>query len=379
MTIAIDFVGTNLGSGTKTYNINFCNQLNKLELKENIIIFICKSYLEQFNLEVSQNTRIKYIIKSNLLSITLLRLLWMQFILPFELKLYGVKKIYSPMNFSPILAKLLNIKIVLCLHSNLPWVYFNLMPGNAVRNFFTKKLMELCIYTCDQLLVNSYFAKEEITKILNLYKKKIEVAYLNIDSKFLSETLKKKTINNFNYEDKYILSVMSCVRYHGIINLLKAFKLLIGEINYNIKLVLVMQILDKKYFSEIKKYIEDNFLESKIAIYSNLDSNELPSLYKFSQVYVFTSYCEVFGLTSLEAMSQGTPVVISNRSALPEINGKSALYFDPDKNIQIKNKLKVCLLNNNVRQKIIKEGKDNLKRFNLDSSIKKTLNIIEEL
>ena len=100
-----------------------------------------------------------------------------------------------------------------------------------------------------------------------------------------------------------------------------------------------MQILDKKYFSEIKKYIEDNFLESKIAIYSNLDGNELPSLYKFSQVYVFTSYCEVFGLTSLEAMSQGTPVVISNRSALPEINGKSALYFDPDKNIQIKNML----------------------------------------
>ena len=28
MTIAIDFVGTNTGSGTKTYNINFCNELN---------------------------------------------------------------------------------------------------------------------------------------------------------------------------------------------------------------------------------------------------------------------------------------------------------------------------------------------------------------
>ena len=48
----------------------------------------------------------------------------------------------------------------------------------------------------------------------------------------------KKSIKNFNYEDKYILSVMSCVRYHNIINLLKAFKLLIKEINYNIKLVL---------------------------------------------------------------------------------------------------------------------------------------------
>ena len=379
MTIAIDFVGTNLGSGTKTYNINFCNQLNKVELTENIKIFICKSYLNHIALEINENSRIEYIVKSNLLSITLLRLLWMQFILPFELKLLGVKKIYSPMNFSPILAKFLNIKIVLCLHSNLPWVYFNLMPGNRLRNFFTKKLMELSIYTSDHLLVDSYFAKEEISKILNLYKKKIEVIYLNINNKFLSENFKKKSIKNFNYEDKYILSVMSCVRYHNIINLLKAFKLLIKEINYNIKLVLVLQILDKKYFLEVKKHIEDNFVEDKIFIYSNLDSDELPSLYKFSQLYVFTSYCEVFGLTSLEAMSQGIPVVISNRSALPEINGNAALYFDPDDVDEIKNSLNKVMLDKNLRAELIQNGKEQLNKFNSEKNIKKTIDIIQNL
>jgi glycosyltransferase involved in cell wall biosynthesis len=379
MTIAIDFVGTNLGSGTKTYNINFCNQLSKVELTENIKIFICKSYLNHITIEINQNNRIEYIVKSNLLSITLLRLLWMQFILPFELKLQGVKKIYSPMNFSPILAKFLNIKIVLCLHSNLPWVYFNLMPGNRLRNFFTKKLMELSIYTSDHLLVDSYFAKEEISKILNLYKKKIEVIYLNINNKFLSENFKKKSIKNFNYEDKYILSVMSCVRYHNIINLLKAFKLLIKEINYNIKLVLVLQILDKKYFLEVKKHIEDNFAEDKIFIYSNLDSDELPSLYKFSQLYVFTSYCEVFGLTSLEAMSQGIPVVISNRSALPEINGNAALYFDPDDVDEIKNSLNKVMLDKNLRAELIQNGKEQLNKFNSEKNIKKTIDIIQNL
>ena len=379
MTIAIDFVGTNLGSGTKTYNINFCNQLNKVELTENIKIFICKSYLNHIALEINENSRIEYIVKSNLLSITLLRLLWMQFILPFELKLLGVKKIYSPMNFSPILAKFLNIKIVLCLHSNLPWVYFNLMPGNRLRNFFTKKLMELSIYTSDHLLVDSYFAKEEISKILNLYKKKIEVIYLNINNKFLSENFKKKSIKNFNYEDKYILSVMSCVRYHNIINLLKAFKLLIKEINYNIKLVLVLQILDKKYFREVKKYIEDNFAEDKIFIYSNLDSDELPNLYKSSQLYVFTSYCEVFGLTTLEAMSQGIPVVISNRSALPEINGNAALYFDPDDVDQIKNLLNKVMLDKKLRAELIQNGKEQLKKFNSEKNIKKTIDIIQNL
>ena len=60
----------------------------------------------------------------------------------------------------------INIKNILCLHSNLPWVYFNLMPGNLLRNFITKKLMEMSIYSCDLLIVNSNFAKKEIVKAL---------------------------------------------------------------------------------------------------------------------------------------------------------------------------------------------------------------------
>ena len=44
MTIAIDFVGTNTGSGTKTYNINFCNELETISLKENVIVYLSKEY-----------------------------------------------------------------------------------------------------------------------------------------------------------------------------------------------------------------------------------------------------------------------------------------------------------------------------------------------
>ena len=37
MTLAIDMVGTSLGSGTRTYNLNFCNYLNKEKLKKKYI------------------------------------------------------------------------------------------------------------------------------------------------------------------------------------------------------------------------------------------------------------------------------------------------------------------------------------------------------
>ena len=379
MTIAIDFVGTNLGSGTKTYNINFCNELSLLDLTQNIKIFICKNYLKELSREINENNQIEYVIKPNFLSITLLRLLWMQFIFPFQLKLMGIKKLYSPMNFSPLIAKFLNIKVILCLHSNLPWVYFDLMPGNLVRNFVTKKMMELSIKSCDLLIVVSQFAKKEIIEILKIDLKKIEVVYLNINKKYFSLVDNKKLIKNFDYESKYILSVMSCVRYHNIINLLKAYKKLTSNLDFDIKLVLVLQILDKSYFLEIEKFIKSNFKENQIMIFSNLSSENLPNLYRYAELYVFTSYCEVFGLTSLEAMSQKTPVVISNKSSLPEINGNAAIYFDPDDIDEITNSLKMILMDNTLRQKLIEEGIAQLDKYNSKDNIKKTISIIENI
>ena len=377
MTIGIDFIGTNLGSGTKTYNINFCKELNSLAVSSNIKIFICKNYLSQISQEFNSNSKIEYVVKPNFLSITFFRLFWMQFILPFELKLLGIKKLYSPMNFSPIIAKFLNIKVILCLHSNLPWVYYNLMPGNRIRNLITKKLMEISIYNCDLLIVNSFFAKEEIVKNLNLSKKKIEVVYLGVSKSFFSIKNEKNLINHFNYDNRYILSVISCVKYHNIINLLYAFKILIRDTD--IRLVLILQILDKNYFLEIKKFIKNNFLGSQIIIVSDVNINQLPKVYKNADLYVFTSYCEVFGLTSLEAMSKEIPVVISNRSALPEINGNAALYFDPDNINEIKNSLKKALLEKSLRKTLIKNGREQLKKFNSTTNVKKTINIIDNL
>jgi len=379
MTIAIDFVGTNLGSGTKTYNINFCNELTSIDLTQNIKIFICRNYLKEIEREINENNQIEYIIKPNFLSITFLRLLWMQFIFPFQLKLMGVTKLYSPMNFSPLITKLLNIKVILCLHSNLPWMYFDLMPGNLVRNLITRKMMELSIKSCDLLIVDSHFAKKEIIEVLKLDQKKIEVVYLNINKKYFSAIDNIKIIKNFNYESKYILSVMSCVKYHNIINLLKAYRKLTSDLDFDIKLVLVLQILDKNYFLEIEKFIKSNFTENQIVIFSNLSSDNLPNLYRYAELYVFTSYCEVFGLTSLEAMSQKTPVVISNKSSLPEINGNAAIYFDPDDINEITNSLEMTLTDKSLRKKLIEEGIAQLKKYNSKDNIKKTIRIIENI
>ena len=374
MALAIDMIGTHLGSGTKTYNLNFCNYVNSQNINEKIYIFITKDYLDNINLQ--SNPKINYIIKSTIFSNTFFRILWMQLFLPFELKKLKIEKLYSPMNMGPIFLRLFNIKLILGLHSNLPWVYFSKMPGNFFRNIFTKFIMEKSIFACDTLIVDSKFAKNELTNLLKINENKVFAIHLGIDKIYLNLDNNEDYLNNFEYNN-YIISVLSCVKYHNIINLLKAFKLLKQEKNIDFKFVFVLQILDKKYFSIINDFILNNFEKHEIIFLHNLDNKYLVNLYRKATFYIFSSYCEVFGLTSLEAMSQGCPVLISNKSALPEINGEAAEYFDPDNENQIKESMHKILSDVNFRNDIITKGRIHSKKFRWEKTVQETIKILD--
>jgi glycosyltransferase involved in cell wall biosynthesis len=56
----------------------------------------------------------------------------------------------------------------------------------------------------------------------------------------------------------------------------------------------------------------------------------LAALYAGAAVFCFPSLCEGFGIPVVEAIAQGTPVVASSLTAIPEAGGNLATYFDPE-------------------------------------------------
>jgi glycosyltransferase involved in cell wall biosynthesis len=79
----------------------------------------------------------------------------------------------------------------------------------------------------------------------------------------------------------------------------------------------------------LRARIARNGLEGRVEWHPYAGEKELPGLYRGARMLLLPSLAEGFGLTALEAMACGTPVITSNTSSLPEVVGDAGLLVDP--------------------------------------------------
>jgi glycosyltransferase involved in cell wall biosynthesis len=87
------------------------------------------------------------------------------------------------------------------------------------------------------------------------------------------------------------------------------------------------------FTDEDKCYIRANKLEDSVNYLGYLDKSALVEVYNAANVLIAPSLHEGFGITLLEAMACGTPVITSNVSAMPEVVNDAGILVDPN-NIQ---------------------------------------------
>lgn len=67
----------------------------------------------------------------------------------------------------------------------------------------------------------------------------------------------------------------------------------------------------------------------RVVLTGAISDDEKLAFYNLADVYVYPSLYEGFGLSPLEAMACGLPVIASNRSSLPEVVGQGGLLVEP--------------------------------------------------
>jgi glycosyltransferase involved in cell wall biosynthesis len=106
-----------------------------------------------------------------------------------------------------------------------------------------------------------------------------------------------------------------------------------------------------------------------ILLLGYLDDAKVKALMERCKAFILPSYYEGFGLTPLEALSCGTPIIIANAASLPEIYGKAAHYIDPfSTNIDL----------DKLLQEPVEKPDAILEKYSYDTSARQVYEIIRE-
>jgi glycosyltransferase involved in cell wall biosynthesis len=94
---------------------------------------------------------------------------------------------------------------------------------------------------------------------------------------------------------------------------------------------------------------------------------------------LYPSFDEGFGLPVLEAMAVGTPVIASNRGALPEVGGDAAMYVEPQDTEAMSFALTQCLLVPEGTRVLKELGLKRASEFTWDRAARETMKILAEV
>ena len=116
----------------------------------------------------------------------------------------------------------------------------------------------------------------------------------------------------------------------------------------------------------------NNLRLQKRIFQKKLDKNELLWTYKNTKALIFPSSYEGFGIPIIEAQMNNCPVICSDIKIFHEIAGKnSAIFFNKENFIDLKNKLDIFLkYDSNVLKLIKKNGFLNSKKYSWKNSVK---------
>ncbi|HEY1689727.1 MAG TPA: glycosyltransferase family 1 protein [Solirubrobacteraceae bacterium] len=127
-------------------------------------------------------------------------------------------------------------------------------------------------------------------------------------------------------EGPIVLSVSAKKIHKNLTRLVEAMALVVARYP---DATLVLPGNPTQHEQELRALAAERGIAEKVAFPAYVDARDLEGLYSAANCFVFASINEGFGIPILEAMRRGVPVACSRASALPEVAGEAALYFDP--------------------------------------------------
>jgi len=217
-------------------------------------------------------------------------------------------------------------------------------PNSEIANIEKQGL----IYA-DKVIAVSHYTKEKIISLYGISPQKIEVIHNGIISDDGGIFLDRN--EGFFRNKNVVLFVGRLTIQKGVDWFLKAAKEVIKANKDTVFLI----VGDGDYKGKVIELANDMGISDKIVFTGFLRDDELKKVYGLADVFVLPSVSEPFGITALEAVKSGLPVILSNNSGAREvIKGSIGVDFWNTKDMA--EKITAVLSYPKLRNKLIEDG-----------------------
>ncbi len=285
-------------------------------------------------------------------------ILWNDLVLPHLLRKRQIQLLHTPHYREP---RFLPCKSVITVHDCVHILFPNYASSRGAYEK-AKKATRRAIRNCSRIIAVSEATRRDLVRLFGVPEEKVTVVYNGIDELAVAHTTpeeERQVLERYQIQDPFLLYAGNIRPHKNVARLIEAFSVLKSELREDerwksLKLMIIGDELSKHQF--LRRTVVRSGVQHDVRFLGFVPYETLRVFYKSAQIFVFPSLHEGFGLPPLEAMANGTPVVTSNVSSLPEILGDAALLVNPENVFEISKGIRHLLYDLHLRSALIQKG-----------------------
>jgi glycosyltransferase involved in cell wall biosynthesis len=305
-------------------------------------------------------------------------LMWEQFTAPSAARKAGVDLLHTPYFAPPFFPRTPG---VITIHDVIPLRLPQYRTDPKMKAYL--QLITRAARKATLIITISQHAKHDMIDALKLPAERIRVIYEAAGDEYhpISDPAVLAEVRaRYGLNERYILYLGGLDQRKNVPQLVRAFAHLYRQLGDPDLQLLIAGNPDKQsgsLFPDPRPVAADLGMTGQI-IYRFIEEEDKPAIYSAASLFVFPSLYEGFGLTPLEAMGCGTPVICSNRTALPEVVGDAAISLDPDNIHEMVEAMHSVLTNSELRADLHARSLQRAAQFNWHKTAAETIAAFEE-
>lgn len=304
--------------------------------------------------------------------------LWEQVALPYALRKLDVDLLHCTSNTAPLWCP---VPLVLTLHDIIylePRAHRSSSWYQEMGWHYRRFVVPRILNSCSRILTVSNFERKRIMEKLHLPAEQVVTVYNGYNPRF-RPLPKEETQATRHYmpQDDYLFFLGNTDPKKNTKGVLQAYAQYLERSNR--KRQLLIADLKEEFLDALLKAEHLEHIRPHLFCPGYIRNEDLPSIYNSAFAFLYPSLRESFGIPMIEAMACGTPAIVSNTSAMPEVAGEGALLVDPFKPDTIADALVKLESDEAFRDELTAYGLQQAQRYSWKSTAEAWVKIYQDV